>query len=83
MQLSQIRQKTRPGQRQQRLKVLMQYMLDADFVMRVRLAEKVEVTPEAGFAFPALDFGLHGGEVAGHAEGLAVAEPDVVVGVAF
>ena len=51
--------------------------------MAVRFLEERQVAFEAGFALAFFDGGLHAREVGGEFEGLAVGEPDVVVGFAF
>jgi len=51
--------------------------------MPVRLLQEREVALETVLALPALDLGLDAHEVGGKLEGLAVAEPDVVVGFAL
>lgn len=51
--------------------------------MSMRFLQEGEIPLEPVFAFPFFDFALHAGEVGGEFEGVAVVEPDPVVGLAF
>ena len=58
-------------------------MHDAELIVAMRLLEEGQVPLEAGVTLPALDFGLHAGDVGAELELFAVAEPDVVVRLAL
>lgn len=58
-------------------------MRDTQLVVRMRFLEKCKIALEPSFAFPFLDFMFHGGDVGRELELLAVAEPNVVIWVAF
>lgn len=49
----------------------------------MRLGHKSQVPIKAIFAFPFLDLVLHGSDVGGELELLAVTEPNVVIWIAF
>ena len=83
MQRQQMPEKSRPHHRPQRREIPLQDLRHADFVMAVRFLEERQVAFEAGFALALFDGGFHAREVGGEFEGLAVGEPDVVVGFAF
>jgi len=58
-------------------------MRDTQLVVVMRLLQKRQITHEPILALPPLDLLFHHSHVRGHLELLAIAEPDVVVGVAF
>ncbi len=72
-----------PGHRQERRVVFFKHMGYTELIMPMGLLKKAQIPLEAIFAFPLLDFIFHTGDVGGQLEGLAIAEPEIVVGLAF
>ena len=83
MQRKNPQQKRRSRHRENRRKILLQHMRNTQFIMPMRLLQESQISLEAILALPFLDLPLHSGRIGGEFEGLAVAEPDVVVGLAF
>lgn len=83
MQCREVLEKASPQHRHYGCKVPHQDLGHADLVVVMCFFQVVHIPLEPIFAFPFLDLGLHGGHVGGQLEPLAIAEPDVVVGVAF
>ena len=69
--------------RQYASEISKQDMRNTELVVIMGFFEKIEIALEAVLAFPLLDLGLHGGDICREAELLAIAEPDIVVGVTF
>jgi hypothetical protein len=80
MQRNQMSQKARPAHAQQRREVLPQHMCDTKLIVLMRLVEECQIALESVFAFPLLNLHFHCREIGGELEGLAIAEPDIVVG---
>ena len=58
-------------------------MHDAKLVVAMRLLQEGKVSLESVFAFPSFDLCLHSRDVSAELELFAIAEPDVVIWLAF
>jgi len=63
--------------------VAQQHIRSTELVMFMSLLEESQVAREAILALPLFDLIFHGSHVGRHPELFSIAEPDVVVGVAF
>ena len=76
-------QKGRSGHVQKRGEISPEDMRNTKLVVAMRLLQELKISFEPIFTFPPLNFRLHLCEVGGELERLAIAEPDVVIGLTF
>ena len=79
----QVAKERRSQHGKQRRKVASQDVSDAELIVTMGFLEKAEIAFKSILALPFFHFGLHVGNVSRECEALAIAKPQVVVGLTF